>query len=176
MKKWYAVLALALLLAVLVGCAGGSGAPKAEWTVKVSGAVSKPLQLSYADLSKRPQVKLENVIMRKSQGEDTTNTWEGPALDAILKDAGASAKATGLTFKAADGYAMQLTMQELNQAIIALKVDGKWITEDEKGPIRLVVPDKPANAWLSQLTDIEVIETAIIPPTPKPTKAPTPKS
>ena len=176
MKKWHVLLVLVLLTTVFAGCAGGGGAPKVDWTVKVSGAVTKPLQLNYADLAKRPQVKLENVVMRKSQGEDTTNTWDGPALDAILKDAGVSAKATGLTLKAADGYAIQLTMQELNKAIIALKMDGKWISEDEKGPIRLVAPDKPANAWLFQLTDIEVIETAIIPPTPKPTKAPTPKS
>jgi len=171
----YWVIALALLAALAAGCSQGANAPKVEWTVKISGAVSKPLELSYADLAKRDQVALENIVMRKSQGEDTTNTWEGPALDPILQEAGISAKATGVTAIAADGYAIQMTLADLNKAIIALKQDGQWIADDkDHGPIRLVAPDKPANHWLFQITDLVVEETAIASPTPLPTKTPTP--
>lgn len=171
----YGVIALVLLAALAAGCSQGAKAPKMEWTLKVSGAVSKPLELSYADLAKRDQVALENIVMRKSQGEDTTNSWEGPALDPILQEAGISAQATGVTAIAADGYAIQMTMADLNNAIIALKLDGTWIADDkEHGPIRLVAPDKPANHWLFQVTDLVVEETAIASPTPLPTKSPTP--
>ena len=171
----YWVIGLVLLAALAGGCSQGSGAPKMEWTLQISGAVSKPLELSYADLADREQVSLENVLMRKSQGEDTTNTWEGPALESILREAGISGKATGVTAIAADGYAIQMTLADLNNAIIALKQDGQWIADDkDHGPLRLVAPDKPANHWLYQVTDLVVEETAIASPTPLPTKTPTP--
>lgn len=160
-----------LLVALALACSRSGGVPKVDWTVEISGAVSRPLTLSYADLTKREQVKLENVLMQKSQGEDTTNTWEGPAVDALLQEAGVSSKATGVTAMAADGYAIQMTLADLQGGIIALKVDGTWIADDkDHGPIRLVVPGKPANHWLFQLTDIVVEESAIASPTPRPPK------
>jgi len=174
-NKWLARLGLVavvlLLVALAAACSRSGGAPEVDWTVQISGAVAKPLTLTYADLAKREQVKLENVLMQRSQGEDTTNTWEGPALDALLQEAGVSSKATGVTVIAADGYAIQMTMQDLQGGIIALKMDGAWIADDkDHGPLRLVVPGKPANHWLFQLTDIVVEETAIASPTPRPPK------
>jgi DMSO/TMAO reductase YedYZ molybdopterin-dependent catalytic subunit len=145
-----------ILMIALSGC---SNAPKVDWTVEINGAVSKPLTLRYADLAKRKQVELRDVLMRRSQGEDTVNTWVGPDLASILEEAGVSANATGITALAADGYAMQMTMDDLQGAIIALKQDGEWIADDEdQGPIRLVCPEKPANHWLFQLAEIKVEE------------------
>lgn len=145
-----------ILMIVLSGC---SNAPKVNWTLDINGAVSKPLTLSYADLAKRKQVELKDVLMRRSQGEDTVNAWVGPDLASILEEAGVSANATGITALAADGYAMQMTMDDLQGAIIALKQDGEWIADDEDhGPIRLVCPEKPANHWLFQLIEIKVEE------------------
>ena len=150
------LLLVVVLLAVLGGC---SSAPKVDWTVEINGAVSSPLKLSYADLARREQVELKDVLMRRSQGEDTLNAWAGPALAPILEQAGVSANARGITALAADGYAMQMTMDDLKGAIIALQQDGEWIAGDEDhGPIRLVCPEKPANHWLFQLTTITVEE------------------
>ncbi len=77
----------------------------------------------------------------------------------ILEEAGASASAKAIVCTAADGYAMEVAMADLDNAIIALKRDGEWSASDEKsGPIRIVVPDLPANSWLFQLTEIQVVE------------------
>jgi DMSO/TMAO reductase YedYZ molybdopterin-dependent catalytic subunit len=152
------VLVVMLLYLALAACAGG-GAPRGDWEVRISGAVSNPMTLTYNDLAKREMVTLENVLMRRSQGEDRTNTWEGPALAAILEEAGMSANATGLVCSAADGYAMEMTMDDLKGGIIALKVDGEWLaTEDPSDPLRIVLPDKPANFWVRQLIEINVVE------------------
>lgn len=164
MKKHIALLvALAIVVAlVLAACAGsgggGSGAPKVDWKVSISGAVSKPMTLTYADLAKRPQTTLKDVEMVRSQGETTTNAWTGPALAEILKDAGISSSATGVTCIASDGYALEMTMEDIDRAIIALKQDDKWLDKDPKGPLRLVAPDKTANFWVAQLTEIRVTE------------------
>lgn len=159
MKRHVSLLVLVTVLLSLALAACGGAAPKVDWDVTITGAVSSPMTLSYADLAKRDMVKLENVLMRKSQGEDQTNTWEGPALAAILEEAGMSANATGLVYTAADGYAREMTMEDLKDGIIALKMDGEWIAaEDASNPLRIVLPDKPANFWISQLAEISVVE------------------
>jgi DMSO/TMAO reductase YedYZ molybdopterin-dependent catalytic subunit len=166
MRKGLALLVLCAVVSslVLVGCAGAggggaSGAPKVDWKVSISGAVSKPLTLTYADLAKRPQTTLTDVVMRRSQGEETKNAWTGPALADIFKDAGISAKAAKVTCIAKDGYAMEMTMGDLNKAIIALKQDDKWIDTDAKsGPVRMLAPEKTANFWVGQLVEIKVAE------------------
>jgi DMSO/TMAO reductase YedYZ molybdopterin-dependent catalytic subunit len=158
--RWISVLILSALLVALVSCAG-SGAPKVDWEIKVTGAVDKPLTLSYANLAKHPQVKLENILMQRSQGEDSYDTWEGPALWPILKEAGISPNATAVTVTAADGYAVQIPLADMPQerTIIALKYNGEWSAEDkEHGPLRIVVDGLPANHWIFQVTEIKVEE------------------
>ena len=148
-----------ILVALLLALPACSKTPKADWTVEIDGAVSNPLTLSYADLVKREQTELKDVLMRKSQGEDEVNTWAGPSLAPILQEAGISANASGIMAMATDGYAIQMTMDDLASAIIALQRDGEWIADDEDhGPIRLVCPEKPANHWLFQLVQITVEE------------------
>jgi len=151
------VIATTIILLVATGC--GNGAPDVDWTLEITGAVENPLTLSYQDLTDRDQVVLENVLMRKSQGENETNTWEGPDLMDILEEAGMSENAVTLLLSAADGYATEVNISDLDQAIIALQKDGVYTAEDTKtGPIRIVIPNLPADTWLYQLTTIEVVE------------------
>jgi hypothetical protein len=59
---------------------------------------------------------------------------------------------------AADGYAIEISRDEMVDGIVALKQGGDWIVNvDEKaGPIRLVFPTTPANRWVYQVTGISV--------------------
>lgn len=147
-----------LLVIGLVGC--GGGAPKVDWDLEISGAVGNPLTLSYSELAEMPQTDLEEILMEKSLGEDETGSWSGVPLAEILAQADASASYVSVTALAADGYAIEITRDELQDAIVALKKDGEWITdaEPDKGPIRLVCPQTPANRWVFQLQAIEVNE------------------
>ncbi len=159
MKRNIVQLALLALVIVLVATAcGGSSAPRVDWQVQVTGAVSNPLTISYEELTKRDMVVLEDVLMRRSQGEDTTNTWEGPALMPILQEAGLLPNATAVICSASDGYAREMVLEELQDSIIALKEDGEWIARGGDNPLRLIVPDKPANHWISHLVVMEVVE------------------
>ena len=155
-KVWLIVIAL-LAISVLAAC--GPKAPDVDWELKITGAVSDPLTLSYADLAKRDQVTLTDVVMRKSQGEDTTNDWSGVELAPLLEEAGVSADATVIVATASDGYAREIPLADMGGAIIALQQDGEWIADDaESGPIRLVVPDLPANNWLFQVVELSAAE------------------
>ena len=155
-RTWQAVLVLALLLAALAGC--GSGAPKVDWQLKVTGAVTTPLTLSYADLAGMPQVELKDILMEKSTGEDVVTAWSGVSLDEIWKQAGVT-DYTVVVALASDGYALEIPKSELEGAIVALKDAAGWIsdTDKEHGPIRLVCPKAPGNRWVFQLTELQVI-------------------
>lgn len=161
MKGIGLALSISVVLALLLAGCGG-GAPQVNWELKISGAVDNPLTLSYADLVEMEQVDLSNVQMEKSTGEDEVGSWSGASLDAIFQQAGASANYVSVTAIAADGYAIEITKDELQGAIVALKKDGEWITEAaseaDKGPIRLVCPQTPGNRWVFQLQEIQVNE------------------
>jgi DMSO/TMAO reductase YedYZ molybdopterin-dependent catalytic subunit len=147
-----------LLIAMLVSC--GGGVPKVDWDLEISGAVGNPLTVSYSELAKMEQTDLQDILMEKSLGEDETGSWSGVPLAEILTQADVSANYVSVTALAADGYAIEISKDELQDAIVALKKDSEWITdaEPDKGPIRLVCPQTPANRWVFQLQEIQVNE------------------
>ncbi len=153
-KKLIVLLMLSSLILLLAAC---SGVPKVDWELKITGDIENPLNLSFQDLAGREQVDLSDILMEKSTGEDEIRSWSGPALAPILKEAGAGEIST-ITAVAADGYAVEISANELAGAIIAVKDNGEWIPEvsPDKGPIRLVAPDTPANRWVFHLVEIQV--------------------
>ena len=150
------------ILLLAVGLAGCGGAPKVDWELAVNGAVSTPLSLSYSELAGMEQTDLSDVMMDKSLGEDEVTSWSGVSLQAILTQAGASADYVSITTVASDGYAIEISRDEVQGAIVALKKSGEWIVdvaeEKDKGPIRMVCPETPANRWVFQLEEIQVNE------------------
>ena len=165
--KLLVALLAALMIPLVAGCGqGGSQAPDVDWTLSVEGEVNNPLSLSYGDLAGMNQVSLSQVLMQKSRGEDTVNDWEGVSLSTVLDEAGASQDASGITAMAADGYAIMISMADLEDGIVALKMDGDWITtsDPDHGPIRLVVPNKPSNHWVFALDTIVVEGAGALPP------------
>jgi hypothetical protein len=145
------------LLVVLGLAACGSAVPEVAWSLSVSGAVSEPLSLSYADLAGMTQTELSDILMEKSLGEDTTGDWTGVALAALLDQAGAG-EYVSITTVAGDGYAIEISKDELQDCIVALKENGEWIAEadPDHGPIRMVCPHTPANRWVFQLQELQV--------------------
>jgi len=100
------------LLLLLIACAGGGGAPKVDWEIKIIGAVSKPTTITYQDLAKKKMVALNNVLMQRSQGEDTTTNWEGPTLDEVLKEySNPSCPLVALGWSTLSGRANQLVSE-----------------------------------------------------------------
>ena len=151
-----AVLTVILLLVLgLAACDGA--APDVDWTLGISGAVSNPLTLSYAELADMPESELSDILMEKSLGEDTTGDWSGVTLTELLDKAGAG-EYVSITAVAGDGYAIEISKDELQDAIVALKENGEWIAEadPDHGPIRLVCPHTPANRWIFQLMELQV--------------------
>jgi len=151
-KLWMFLTLVAVLALSLAGC----GAPKVDWTLEVTGG-STPLSLTYADLTKMTQVDLTDVLMQKSLGEDEVDSWSGVPVAEIFEQAGVQSYSS-VTAAAADGYAVEISADEMANAIVALKKNDDWITkaEPDKGPIRLVCPETPANRWVFQVQQLQV--------------------
>jgi hypothetical protein len=115
------------------------------------------MTLSYAELAEMPQTDLTDILMEKSLGEDTVSSWSGVALDEILSQVGAE-DYVSITAVASDGYAIEISKDEVQGGIVALKENDQWITEadPDHGPIRLVTPNTPANRWVFQLQELQV--------------------
>lgn len=153
-KQWILFFVLTSLLLAITAC---GGAPDVDWELKISGDVERPMSFTYQELAKMDQVNLDEVMMEKSTGEDEVTSWSGVALSDLLNEAGAGDFST-LTALAGDGYAIEVSADELDNAIVALKDSGEWIADVnlDKGPIRLVTPETPANRWVFQLQKIQV--------------------
>ncbi|MFO8036569.1 MAG: molybdopterin-dependent oxidoreductase [Anaerolineales bacterium] len=153
-KRWTLFLLLTGLLLGLAACGGG---PNVDWELKISGDVENPVTFTYKELANMPEVDLKEILMEKSTGEDEIRSWSGVELSSLLSEAGAGDFST-ITALAADGYAIEVSADELDNAIVALKDSGEWIADvsPDKGPIRLVTPETPANRWVFQLVEIQV--------------------
>jgi len=146
---------LIFLSAALTAC---SSAPNVEWELEVSGAVDNPAVFTYKELADLPHVDLTDVLMEKSRGEDEIRSFSGVELAVILEMAGATEDFSSITAIAADGYAIEITPDEMVDGIVALKDGDDWIvnSDPKAGPIRLVFPTTPANRWVFQLNQIVV--------------------
>jgi DMSO/TMAO reductase YedYZ molybdopterin-dependent catalytic subunit len=150
--SWLAILALSILL---TAC---GGVPNVDWELTIRGDVDSPASFSYQELAKMEMVNLSDVLMEKSRGEDEVRSFSGVPIDNLLEAAGAPDDYRSVTAIAADGYAVEISKDELVDGIVALKQGGEWITEvdPDAGPIRLVFPETPANRWVFQINELIV--------------------
>jgi DMSO/TMAO reductase YedYZ molybdopterin-dependent catalytic subunit len=151
-----------LLIIIIPVLLGACGAPKIDWELKISGDVDNPLSFTFEELANMPMINLDDVLMEKSRGEDEVRSFSGVELSALLEMSGAPADIGTITAKAADGYAIEISPDEMADGIVALKQSDEWIAkvDPDAGPIRLVFPMTPANRWVFQVTEIVVNQSA----------------
>ena len=132
-------------------------APKVSSTLRLTGSgLDKPATFTFEQLAGRTMARLDKVLMRKSHEEDEITSWEGPALADLLAEAKIKAGNMRVTLVAKDGYEMQATLEDMKDAVVALKDgEGHWLFDvEEDCALRLVPPHKPGNFWIMNLSAI----------------------
>jgi DMSO/TMAO reductase YedYZ molybdopterin-dependent catalytic subunit len=154
-RKLVTTLIILLYAASIAAC---NAAPKVEWEISISGAVGEPFTITYQELLELDHVNLEDVFMDKSVGEDEYGSWSGVSVDYLLSKAAVDSDYVTVTAVADDGYAIEISKEELMGSIVAFKENGEWIqkSDPEHGPIRLVCPKIPANRWVFKLLELQV--------------------
>ncbi|WP_457637050.1 molybdopterin-dependent oxidoreductase [Oceanithermus sp.] len=180
MARWR-VFALLLLVAV---ASAGCNPKKPTYTVIRKGGWSQPPPpvgkvlltvilpdgRSY-DLDRQGLQKLtwvRRVTRYHPREKDPPAAFEGVLLSDLIKAFGVREEGLYIRFTALDDYQLKRSWAELEplEPILALKQNGKWLTIDDYGPVRVILPydrlrpdPTEYNAlWVWQLRVIEFLE------------------
>ncbi len=101
-----------------------------EWSLVINGLVERPMTLTYDQLLAKPtisQIVTLECVGNTVAGEFiSTAEWEGVSLRALLEEAGVSARAYDVVFRAADGYSdgIRLDRAMAGDVLIAHSMNG----------------------------------------------------
>jgi sulfane dehydrogenase subunit SoxC len=150
-----------LVLLVLAAACIGQKQPGSE--EDVYGVAVKGLATGEITVSNLKENAVEfTAVLVKSTGTEIENTWKGRRLTELLGVYAVNPEY--ITFVAEDGYMTTLEMKDLENAYLCFEMDGKELTLEDGGPVRLVITDQPGKLWMSYLSEIKLIgkENALI--------------
>ncbi len=121
------------------------GVPKIDvekWTFKITGLVEKERTLNYDEFTALPRVEVFSDIHCVTSWSRLNNTWEGVSTSVIKDLVGIKGEARYVMVEGAGGFTTNLSLEDFFQedVLFALKWDGKPLTPEHGGPVRLVVP------------------------------------
>jgi DMSO/TMAO reductase YedYZ molybdopterin-dependent catalytic subunit len=133
-------------------------APEA-WRLRVDGAATAPLELSFADLLALPQAE-ETADFHCVTGWSALDlAFGGVRLETILALARPTSQATHLMLHGADGYETNLPLWEALKpdVLVVHTVDGRPLSREHGGPVRVVTPQLYAWKGAKWLTRLELL-------------------
>ncbi len=97
-----------------------------------------------------------SATMVKKTGAEIETTWTGTSVYGFFEYVGIDT-ISALKFIALDEYQKEIDYDQLQEAMLVWKDEtGTDLTVETGGPLRLVAPGLPANAWLTNIVDIQV--------------------
>ena len=147
-----------------------------DYQLMINGLVDKPLILSLDDLKRLPRVNRayfcecaanSGMEWRGAQLNGCQFThgmvhcvmYTGVPLKIILEEAGVKTNARWIMAEGGDAAAMNRSIpltKAMDDCIIAFKMNGEALREENGYPARLVVPGWEANLWIKWIRRIEV--------------------
>ncbi len=119
--------------------------PQREWTVEVTGLVERPLTVDHARWSSLPRVSYTKDF-HCVEGWSVDNVgWAGVRVSEVLSLARPRPEGRFVTFVAYGGtYTDDLTLAEAlgGDTLLADTLDGRPLSPEHGGPVRLVVPSQ----------------------------------
>lgn len=131
------------------------------WVLRVTGAVSRSLRLTRADLKALPDGAYTDdfTCVEGWRAEDLS--WRGVRVEAVLSRAAPTAGASHALVRAMDGdYASSFPLDRVRDGLLAFELDGEPLSVEHGGPARLIPTDDDADCWESVkwVSAIEVTE------------------
>ncbi len=127
-----------------------------ESMLTVTGLVENPLSLNWTEIAAMPKTTVNATLFCVDFPNNVVaqGNWTGVKLKTLLEEAKPLADAVKIGFHAADGYSTDLPVQAAMRdgVILAYEKDGAPLND-----LRLVVPGEWGYKWISQLTNIELV-------------------
>jgi DMSO/TMAO reductase YedYZ molybdopterin-dependent catalytic subunit len=127
-----------------------------RWTLTVDGAVLEPHTWGWDDLRALPHVTTTVDIHCVTTWSRFDTPFTGVSVETLLDVTGVATDATHVVAHTASGYTTNLPLEDVrgDRAWVVWEADGKPLTADHGGPVRLLVPHlyfwKSAK-WLTRL-------------------------
>jgi DMSO/TMAO reductase YedYZ molybdopterin-dependent catalytic subunit len=130
--------------------------PHANWTLTISGEVSAPAQIDWDQFMALPQVNDVSDFHCVTTWSRMDNSWEGVRFSTLAHLAQVHSSATHVFISGYDGYTTNLQLDEAmdNDVLIVHTWDGKPLTREHGGPVRMIVPKKYAwkgSKWIKEI-------------------------
>ena len=135
-----------------------------DYTLRVSGLVDRPFTLSYDELRALPATKLDRDFQCVTGWRVLGVKWKGVRVADLLDRAGVTPDAKALRLTSFDGaYTESLTLEQARRddVIVAYQLDGKQISSDHGGPVRLYVAPMYGYKSVKWLDGIDVVREVI---------------
>lgn len=129
----------------------------ASYSLKITGRVTKPLNLKYDDLRCMPKIQARPTLVCPGFFEDTAS-WSGVPLKYVLNLANMQEGASHIRLVSADGYATLVPIIDAlsDKNFLAYELKNEPIPILHGFPVRAVFPDLQGNKWVKWLVGIEV--------------------
>ena len=131
----------------------------AEYRLRVTGLVDRPLELSLADLKAMVPTRLVRDFQCVTGWRVPDVPWTGVKLSEVLDAAGVKAEGRAVAFRSFDGsYAESLTMSQARRpdVLVAYELENKPVSPAHGGPVRLYVAPMYGYKSIKWMDEIEV--------------------
>jgi DMSO/TMAO reductase YedYZ molybdopterin-dependent catalytic subunit len=130
--------------------------PVKTWRLDIDGLVANPTSWSWAEFAQRAQVEMTSDIHCVTAWSRYDNHWTGMATRALLDIVQPQPEARFVIEHSADGYTTNVPLADFagEGVLLAHSWEGKPLSREHGGPVRLVLPKlyfwKSAK-WLTRL-------------------------
>lgn len=116
--------------------------PLDHWRLDVTGSVEHPLSLDWQQLLQLPQSREVTDIHCVTTWSRYDNEWQGVSTHDLLDAAMPKPDATHVTLSSYDGYTTNVPLDDFAapNAMLVHTWQGKPLTREHGGPLRLVIP------------------------------------
>ena len=129
------------------------------WSLAITGAVKKPLRLSYKDLLDGSTSKV-TATLDCTGGWYTAQIWRGIPLTTLLTEAQLLPEVVGVVLRGVQDYTAPFTLEQAREILLATHVGEEVLNHEHGFPLRAVVPARRGWHWVKWLTEIEIISMA----------------
>jgi DMSO/TMAO reductase YedYZ molybdopterin-dependent catalytic subunit len=128
-----------------------------SYRLKITGAVKRPLSLSYDQILKYPS--LTEVVLLICPGFFANNgRWTGVSLRVLLQEAQVSKEAKYLDIRGAYEKGIRIPLKDIDpkRILLAYRVNGETLPQKHGFPLRLVYEDAYGYDWVKYVDKIVV--------------------
>jgi sulfoxide reductase catalytic subunit YedY len=133
----------------------------ASWRLRIGGAVSAPMDLSYASLRALPVVE-RGVLLICPGVFAYYGRWSGVSIAGLLRQAGLNPRATFVDLKGPSGPYEKVERFRIgdiqsNRVFLAYAVNGQTLPRRHGYPLRTVAEGRLGSEWVKYVTTVEAV-------------------